>query len=71
MLTILNQRAQSATTEEDIIDLTAHIKVMLAIPLNSVGILTNIKKKRALCALHQIGCSAQRNFSRNRRLHCL
>lgn len=56
---------QTATAEKDIIDLTAHLKVMPTIPLNSVGILINIKTKTVLCPPQQTGCSAQRNFSRN------
>ena len=65
VLTVLNQRVQTATAEKDIIDLTAHLNVMPTIPLNSAGILINIKTKRVICPPQQTGCSAQRNFSRN------
>lgn len=55
----------SKPAKKDIIDLTAHLKVMPTIPLNSVGILINMKTKTVLCPPQQTGCSAQRNFSRN------
>lgn len=58
---ILDQRVQIATAERDITELTAPIKDIHALLLDSVVIRTSIRTKRMLSPPQQIDFNPQRN----------